>query len=264
MQVLSVIPRKSRAFFLLLASTLLVQTFLTGCGGGGSSAPSVTNPQGDAGFTPDICLTPFSASSNEYRRTPNFNAMGLSPSYDIGLSGLGVVVGVLDSGVDSQHEELRGKVDGGGDWHGSTRGLEITRREVPVAIMGSPTSSSEMRMVLEAGAMGYIPKNIGIRAFFSSLTLMIEGQIFMPQETSFAQGEKNFLPVNDLTGRELDMLSGLLAGQSDKEIAIKYGIALVTVKHHLKSLRSKLGAKNRTHAVCRAIELGLTQQASEG
>ncbi len=147
---------------------------------------------------------------------------------------------------------------------GLTRILEITRREVPVAIMGSPTSSSEMRMVLEAGAMGYIPKNIGIRAFFSSLTLMIEGQIFMPQETSFAQGEKNFLPVNDLTGRELDMLSGLLAGQSDKEIAIKYGIALVTVKHHLKSLRSKLGAKNRTHAVCRAIELGLTQQASEG
>lgn len=61
------------------------------------------------------------------------------------------------------------------------------------------------------------------------------------------------------------ILSGtLLAGQSDKEIAIKYGIALVTVKHHLKSLRSKLGAKNRTHAVCRAIELGLTQQASEG
>jgi DNA-binding CsgD family transcriptional regulator len=28
-------------------------------------------------------------------------------------------------------------------------------------------------------------------------------------------------------------------------------------------LRGKLGAKNRTHAVCRAIELGLTQEASE-
>ncbi|NBR37847.1 MAG: hypothetical protein EBT93_00285 [Alphaproteobacteria bacterium] len=35
-----------------------------------------------------------------------------------------MVEGVLDCGVDSQHEELRGKVDGGGDWHGSTRGLE--------------------------------------------------------------------------------------------------------------------------------------------
>ena len=146
---------------------------------------------------------------------------------------------------------------------GLTRIIEVTRREVPVAIMGVPTSNSEMRMVLEAGSMGYIPKNIGIKAFFSAITLMIEGQIFMPQETSHHNNEKHFLPINDLTGREIDMLSGLLAGKSDKEIAIKFGIALVTVKHHLKSLRGKLGAKNRTHAVCRAIELGLTQEASE-
>ena len=146
---------------------------------------------------------------------------------------------------------------------GLTRIIEVTRREVPVAIMGVPTSNSEMRMVLEAGSMGYIPKNIGIKAFFSAITLMIEGQIFMPQETSHHNNEKHFLPINDLTGRELDMLSGLLAGKSDKEIAIKYGIALVTVKHHLKSLRGKLGAKNRNHAVCRAIELGITQEATE-
>ena len=146
---------------------------------------------------------------------------------------------------------------------GLTRIIEVTRREVPVAIMGVPTSNSEMRMVLEAGSIGYIPKNIGIKAFFSAITLMIEGQIFMPQETSHHNNEKHFLPINDLTGRELDMLSGLLAGKSDKEIAIKYGISLVTVKHHLKSLRRKLGAKNRTHAVCRAIELGLTQEATE-
>ena len=80
-------------------------------------------------------------------------------------------------------------------------------------------------------------------------TELIEGQIFMPQESSHHNNEKHFLPINDLTGRELDMLSGLLAGKSDKEIAIKYGIALVTVKYHLKSLRGKL-RKNRTHAVC--------------
>ena len=39
--------------------------------------------------------------------------------------------------------------------------------------------------------------------------------------------------------------------------ARKHGLTEVTVKHHLKSLRGKLGAKNRTHAVCRAIELGI-------
>ena len=76
---------------------------------------------------------------------------------------------ILDSGLS----DIKGLA-------GLTRILEATRREVPIAIMGAPTSNSEMRMVLEAGAMGYIPKNIGIKAFFSALILMIEGQIFMP------------------------------------------------------------------------------------
>jgi subtilisin family serine protease len=130
MQVLRVIPRKSRLFFLLLASTILSQPLLTACGGGGGGGggslppPSITSPQGDAGFYPDSSFAPFSSSSNEYGRSPNLNAMGLNPYYDIGLSGSGVSVGVLDSGVDSEHEELIGRVDGGGDWQGATRGLQ--------------------------------------------------------------------------------------------------------------------------------------------
>ena len=61
-----------------------------------------------------------------------------------------------------------------------------------------------------------------------------------------------------LTGREHDVLSGLFAGSSNKEIARSLNLSEVTIKHHLKSLRSKLGAKNRTHAVCWAIELGIS------
>ena len=61
-----------------------------------------------------------------------------------------------------------------------------------------------------------------------------------------------------LTGREHDVLSGLFAGSSNKEIVRSLNLSEVTIKHHLKSLRSKLGAKNRTHAVCRAIELGIS------
>ena len=64
-----------------------------------------------------------------------------------------------------------------------------------------------------------------------------------------------------LTGRERDVLNGLLSGQSNKEIARTHGLSEVTIKHHLKSLRSKLGARNRTHAVCRAIELGIAEEA---
>ena len=58
----------------------------------------------------------------------------------------------------------------------------------------------------------------------------------------------------------LPVLNGLLSGQSNKEIARTHGLSEVTSKHHLKSLRSKLGARNRTHAVCRAIELGIAEE----
>ena len=67
------------------------------------------------------------------------------------------------------------------------------------------------------------------------------------------QSNKQFL-----TGREHDVLLGLLTGSSNKEIARNLSLSEVTIKHHLKSLRSKLGARNRTHAVCRAIKLGFS------
>ncbi|MCG8625141.1 MAG: response regulator transcription factor [Proteobacteria bacterium] len=149
--------------------------------------------------------------------------------------------------------------------------VKLAKRKpsVAVAVMGLPTSGSEMRMIFECGAIGYIPKNISAKSLFSAITLMLEGQMFVPAESQRpADGaradKRSFLPLTALTGREYDVLQSLMQGQSDKEIAIKYGIALVTVKHHLKSLRVKLGAKNRTHAVCRAIDLGLSQQLNEG
>ena len=61
-----------------------------------------------------------------------------------------------------------------------------------------------------------------------------------------------------LNGREHDTLSGLLAGSSNNEIARSLNLSEVTIKHHLKSLSSNLGTKNRTHAVSWAIELGIS------
>ena len=134
--------------------------------------------------------------------------------------------------------------------------------------MGVPASAAEMRILFDCGAAGYIPKTISAKSLFSAIRLLLEGEMFMPTEPPtngevLPAGGHNFLPLTALTKRECDVLQSLLRGHSDKEIAKKYGIALVTVKHHLKSLRLKLGAKNRTHAVCRAIELGLNQQLQD-
>ena len=63
--------------------------------------------------------------------------------------------------------------------------------------------------------------------------------------------------VEQLTGRELEILALLATGQSNQRIARDLFISLDTVKKHVSHVLGKLGAANRTEAVARGRELGL-------
>jgi DNA-binding NarL/FixJ family response regulator len=107
-----------------------------------------------------------------------------------------------------------------------------------------------------AHAAGYLTYSMSPAATLSAIKLIADGENFVPAD--ILADENMMVGKGHLTGREHDVLSGLFAGSSNKEIARSLNLSEVTIKHHLKSLRSKLGAKNRTHAVCRAIELGIS------
>jgi len=61
----------------------------------------------------------------------------------------------------------------------------------------------------------------------------------------------------NLSPQQIEVLKNLLQGLSNKEIALNMGLAEVTVRLHLKGIFKKLGAKNRVHAIARALALGL-------
>ena len=61
-----------------------------------------------------------------------------------------------------------------------------------------------------------------------------------------------------LTPRESGVLQLLARGRSNKQIAATLGVSERTVKFHVSALFTKLGATNRTEAVTRAIQAGLT------
>ena len=107
-----------------------------------------------------------------------------------------------------------------------------------------------------AHAAGYLTYSMSPAATLSAIKLIADGENFVLAD--ILADENMMVGKGHLTGREHDVLSGLFAGSSNKEIARSLNLSEVTIKHHLKSLRSKLGAKNRTHAVCRAIELGIS------
>jgi DNA-binding NarL/FixJ family response regulator len=61
---------------------------------------------------------------------------------------------------------------------------------------------------------------------------------------------------NPLTERETEILRLLASGLSNREIAHALDLADGTVKNHVSNLLSKLGARDRTHAVLKGLELG--------
>jgi len=133
--------------------------------------------------------------------------------------------------------------------------------DVPVALIGSKCSNTQLRAYFEQGIAGYLPYTLAPDALLAALRVISAGEAYAPVDM-LAKETPNEMPRGGwLTGRERDVLNGLLAGQSNKEIARVHGLSEVTIKHHLKSLRSKLRARNRTHAVCRAIELGITEES---
>jgi len=67
-----------------------------------------------------------------------------------------------------------------------------------------------------------------------------------------------------LSGRELEVLTLLAGGNSNKEIARRLDVSPNTVKTHVARLYEKLGARNRAEAVMAALRLGLTGRAAAG
>lgn len=155
-----------------------------------------------------------------------------------------------------------GRVHVGGDWQSASDGQMIAQcsGDIPVALIGSLRRGNEIRDFLTAGAAGYLTYSLNAQALLAGLRMINLGEIFVPIDVLVQEDQITQTGRHWLTGRERDVLNGLLAGHSNKEIARAHGLSEVTIKHHLKSLRAKLGARNRTHAVCRAIELGIAEE----
>jgi len=125
---------------------------------------------------------------------------------------------------------------------------------VPVALLSGSIPKAAVEQALSEGAAGYLPKSLSTRALVAALRVMVAGRVFAPIRLDPTPGADGTPP---LTPREEDVLRGLCRSQSNKSIARDLALQEVTVKLHLRTLFRKLGARNRTHAVLLALNLGL-------
>jgi len=128
----------------------------------------------------------------------------------------------------------------------------------PVALISGVASKAIAEKALAAGAAGFLPKTVKAKSMVHAVNFMASGEIFVPVSFMTAEEEgSEAVRRRNLTARELEVLSGLYAGQSNKEIGLQLDLREVTVKLHVKTLSRKLGARNRTHAAMIAKNIGL-------
>lgn len=128
--------------------------------------------------------------------------------------------------------------------------------DVPVAVMSGTTRRDLAEDALAGGAVGFVPKTLGVKAMIAAVKRMASGEIFAPL-SMLDDPPVPHAALEDLTRREREVLDGICNGKSNKEIARDLDVQEVTVKLHVKTLARKLGARNRTHAAMIARDGGL-------
>lgn len=128
----------------------------------------------------------------------------------------------------------------------------------PVGIISGTASRAIAEKALASGAAGFVPKTLPAKSLAHAVRFMVAGEQYAPIRYIT---EKEQIPesalATKLTKREMEVLSGLVEGRSNKEIALSLDLQEVTVKLHVKTLCRKLGARNRTHAAIIAKEESL-------
>jgi DNA-binding NarL/FixJ family response regulator len=128
-----------------------------------------------------------------------------------------------------------------------------------IIILTTYEGQEDVHRGLSAGAAGYLIKDGPFAQLLHCLRQVAEGRRYLEPELAVKLAGR--ISANKLSPRELDILTHLSTGKSNKVIARAAGIGVGTVKFHINSIFSKLNVSSRTEAACVATQRGLVHLA---
>jgi DNA-binding NarL/FixJ family response regulator len=135
----------------------------------------------------------------------------------------------------------------------------------PTIILTTFDDDDALLDAVRAGARGYLLKDVSLEHLTEAIRVVAQGgSVIRPAVTErvlrgLEHVRRDFAalsPPDPLTRREVEILRLMAGGYSNREIAEALGTAEGTVKNHASSILSKLGVRDRTRAVLKALELG--------
>jgi DNA-binding NarL/FixJ family response regulator len=136
-----------------------------------------------------------------------------------------------------------------------------------IVILDGVNDAETSRDALQAGARAILPRSSGREEIVAVIRAVMRDLVVLPHElfsTVLEAGPLGGELVDTLDGdharltpRELEVLTAMANGASNKAIARRLRISVHTVKFHVAAILTKLNAESRTEAVTKAAQIGL-------
>ncbi len=147
----------------------------------------------------------------------------------------------------------------------ATEALIEAGHDTPVIILTTFDDHEQVLEGIRAGAKGYLLKDVSLENLIQAIESVANGETMIQpaiteallkglsrQEPEFASSA---MP-EPLTPRETEVIRLMAGGYSNREIATALSKSEGTIKNHVSNILAKLGVRDRTRAVLKAIELG--------
>mgnify|MGYP000112009970 CR=1 FL=1 len=142
-------------------------------------------------------------------------------------------------------------------------GVEATAaicKEFPrakIMILTSHDLEEDIFRAFQAGARGYLLKDVLVEELAKAIKSVAAGQKHIPSEIARALAEHG--RGSELTSRELEVLQMIVKGLSNREIGNALGFSENTAKFHVKNILAKLQVSDRTEAATAALQRGIVR-----
>jgi DNA-binding NarL/FixJ family response regulator len=138
--------------------------------------------------------------------------------------------------------------------------MEIKERwpEANVLVLTTYDTDADILRAIEAGATGYLLKDAPREELFRAIRAAARGEtVLAPRVATRLMGQVRAPAEEALSVREIEVLSLVARGSSNREVARQLHISEATVKSHLTHIFGKLGVSDRTAAVTTALKSGI-------
>jgi two-component system, NarL family, response regulator len=135
------------------------------------------------------------------------------------------------------------------------RRIRVRSPRARFIVLTTYEGDEDIYQAMEAGAVGYLIKNLPQEMLFNAVKQVHAGGRFLPPPVSQTLASR--MPDSSLSRRECDVLRLMAEGKSNGEIGEELGITEGTVKCHVSVILNRLNVRDRTQAVVTALQRGL-------